>query len=76
MLPTSAGVEPVTSWSSVGQRIQLSHRGRPGPAVLEKKTFKDYEILYMYIAQGQGQITKRDKIFIVTERASYFDHTL
>ena len=29
MLPTSAGVEPATSWSPVGQRIQLSHRGRP-----------------------------------------------
>ena len=29
MLPTSAGVEPVTSWSPVGRRIQLSHRGRP-----------------------------------------------
>ena len=28
MLPTSAGVEPATSWSSVGRRIQLSHRGR------------------------------------------------
>ena len=27
MLPTSAGVEPVTSWSPVGRRIQLSHRG-------------------------------------------------
>ena len=26
MLPTSAGVEPATSWSPVGQRIQLSHR--------------------------------------------------
>ena len=25
MLPTSAGVEPATSWSPVGQRIQLSH---------------------------------------------------
>ena len=30
MLPTSAGVEPATSWSPVGRRIQLSHRGRPG----------------------------------------------
>ena len=29
MLPTSAGVEPTTSWSPVGRRIQLSHRGRP-----------------------------------------------
>ena len=28
MLPTSAGVEPATSWSSVGRRIQLSHRGK------------------------------------------------
>ena len=29
MLPTSAGVEPATSWSPVGRRIQRSHRGRP-----------------------------------------------
>ena len=28
MLPTSAGVEPATSWSPVGRRIQPSHRGR------------------------------------------------
>ena len=28
MLPTSAGVAPATSWSPVGRRIQLSHRGR------------------------------------------------
>ena len=28
MLPTSAGVEPATSWSPVGRRIQLSHRCR------------------------------------------------
>ena len=27
MLPTSAGVEPATSWSPVGRRIQVSHRG-------------------------------------------------
>ena len=29
MLPTSAGVEPTTSWSPVERRIQLSHRGQP-----------------------------------------------
>ena len=29
MLPISARVEPVTSWSPVGRRIQLSDRGRP-----------------------------------------------
>ena len=28
MLPTSAGVEPATSWSPIGRRIQLSHRGQ------------------------------------------------
>ena len=28
MLLTSAGVEPATSWSPFGRRIQLSHRGR------------------------------------------------
>ena len=28
-------------------------------AVSEKKTFKKYTILYMYIAQGQGQIIPR-----------------
>ena len=31
--------------------------------VSEKKTFKDHAILYIYIAQGQGQITFRDKNF-------------
>ena len=35
-----------------------------GQAVSEKKTFKDYEILYMYIAQGQGQIMLGDKILL------------
>ena len=39
-------------------------------AVLEKKTFKDYEILYMYIAQEQG------KIFGLSKSVCYFDHTL
>ena len=36
MLPTSAGVEPATSWSPVGRRIQLSHRGH-----LKGKTGKE-----------------------------------
>ena len=31
-----------------------------GQAVSEKKTLKDYEILYMYIVHGQGQITQED----------------
>ena len=45
-------------------------------AVSEKKTFKYYKILYMYIAQGQGQITPEDKSSIVTERVCYFDLAL
>ena len=28
--------------------------------VSEKKTFKDFTILYMYIAQGQGQIAPKN----------------
>ena len=44
--------------------------------VVSEKMFKDYEILYMYIAQRQGQITQKDKILIVTKRVCYFDHTL
>ena len=47
-----------------------------GQAVSEKKMFKDYEILYVYIAQGQGQLTLADKILIVIERVCYFDYTL
>ena len=31
--------------------------------VSEKKTFKIYTILYMYIAQGQGQTTLRGQNF-------------
>ena len=33
-----------------------------GQALSEKKPFKDYKILYMYIAQGQVQITQEDKL--------------
>ena len=45
-------------------------------AVSEKKTFKNYTILYMYIAQGQGQITPGDKFFIITKMFYYFNHSL
>ena len=45
-----------------------------GQAVSQKKMLKDYEILYMYIVQGQGQINQ-DKILIVTKRVCYFDLT-
>ena len=38
-----------------------------GRAVSEKKTIKDYDIIYIYIVQGQGQITMGDKILIVAK---------
>ena len=47
-----------------------------GQAVAENKTLKDFTILYMDIAQGQGQIIPRDKILIVTKTFYYFSHTL
>ena len=34
MLPTSAEVEPATSWSPVGRHTQLSHRGQPWPGLV------------------------------------------
>ena len=46
-----------------------------GEAVSDNKTFKDYKILYMYIARGHGQIIPGDKILTVTESVCYFDHT-
>ena len=33
------------------------HLVKIGQVGSEKKTFKDFMILYLYIAQGQGQIT-------------------
>ena len=47
-----------------------------GQAVLEKKTFKDFTILYLYIAQEQGQIDSIGKNLIVTKKLHYFNHTL
>ena len=42
--------------------------------VSEKETFKDFRILYMYIAEGQGQITP--KILTVSKQFYFFNHTL
>ena len=46
------------------------------PAIKEKKTYKDYMILYIYVTQGQRQITPGDKILIVTNKFYHFNHTL
>ena len=47
-----------------------------GQAVSEKKTIKDFLILYVYIAQGQRQITPGDKILIIKKMFYYFNHSL
>ena len=41
---------------------------------VSEKTFKDFTILYMYIAQGQDQIAP--KIFTVAKQCYYFNHAL
>ena len=41
---------------------------------VSEKSFKDFTILYMYIAQGQGQITP--KILTVSGQFYFFNHTL
>ena len=38
-----------------------------GENLSKKKTSKDYAILYMYIAHGQGKITLRENILTVTK---------
>ena len=44
--------------------------------ISKKKTFKDYTILYLYIAQGQVQITLGANFLIITKKLFYFNHTL
>ena len=56
--------------------VTLCNLVKIGQAVSENKMFKDYEILYMYIAQGQGQIIQRNKSLTVTKMFCYFHHTL
>ena len=58
-----------------GRRSNVKY-GEISHGVSEKKTFKDYMILCMYIAQRRGQTTLRDKHWIVTNPFFYFNHTL
>ena len=53
---------------------RMSNLVKIGPAVSEKKTSKDYMILYLYIAQGQMQTTPEGKILILTKKIYYFNH--
>ena len=43
-------------------------------AILVKKTFKDFMVLYMYGAQEQGQITP--EILMMAKQFYYFNQTL
>ena len=56
MLPTSAGVEPATSWSPVGRRIQLSHRDR---------------CIYLFMPSGHFYINSLDR-YISSRRGVWF----
>ena len=59
MLPTTAGVEPATSWSPVGRRIQLSHRGRPllcAESAQSGKGLKYFKMLPVNILVQQSQV--------------------
>ena len=51
MLPTSAGVDPATSWSPVGRRIQLSHRGRQHSRYEMRLKIEAYILLQIFIKQ-------------------------
>ena len=42
---------------------------KPFEQIVNNKTFKNNTILYMYIAQGQGQVTPGDKLSL---RFSWF----
>ena len=52
MLPTSAGVEPVTSWSPVGRRIQLSPRSRS--QVIPETFLNWYELAVLSLRKKTG----------------------
>ena len=41
----------------------IRNRVKIGQVVSEKKTFKDFMLLYLYIAQGQGQKIPREQNF-------------
>ena len=49
IMPTSAGVEPATSWSPIGRRIHLSHRGR-------LRTISSKKMLYAIFFNSSGPV--------------------
>ena len=54
----------------------VSNLVKIGRAVSEKKTFKDYTILYIYKAKGQGRITVGEQKFDCNLEFYVFNHTL
>ena len=45
-----------------------------GQVISENKTQKDFMVLYLYIAQMQGQITPGEQILILTKTVYYFNN--
>ena len=78
------GGQFVQSCGTILTNQQFSFERRPhvnlvkiGQTVSEKKTFIDYTILYIRIAQKQGQTTPNEQRFNLTEFFYYyFNHTL
>ena len=66
VLPTSAGVEPATSWSPVGRRIQLSHQGRSCVRVGEGYS-EEFEVK---VGVHQGSVLSPLLFIIVLEALS------
>ena len=55
------------TFNTLSTESLMSNLVKTARAVSWKKTFQNYTILYKYIAQGQGQIPRWDKILIVTK---------
>ena len=62
MLPTSAGVEPATSWSPVGLCIQLSHRGRPPYIIKLSQIVWELWPAQDFCFRGDNYIAKKVKV--------------
>ena len=58
------GAEPSNKFSTLfRQKVPCKILWKLLKAVSEKKTFQNYTFLYMYKAQGQGQITHTEQSF-------------
>ena len=69
-----SGTEPSEQIVNIISTGPMRNLVKTVQAVSEKKAFKSYTILYMCIAQGQGQITP--KFLTVIKNSYYFNLSL